>query len=50
MPTSLEQCFTLLGCISAIYIGARIIVKILYRTVSWLIAKLGGDDKQDSES
>jgi hypothetical protein len=51
VPQSLEQCFTLLGCISAAYIAARLITKILYRIVCWIIAKWGDDDKQiDSES
>ena len=51
MPTTLDQCFQLLGCIASVYIAARLIIKILYLIVCWLISKSGDDDKQiDSES
>ena len=50
-PQSLEQFFTLLGCISAVYMAARLAIKLLYRIVRWIIAKWGSDDKQiDPES
>jgi len=43
MP-SLEQCFTLLGCIAAVYVAARLIVKALYHTVVWAINRSGQGD------
>ena len=41
MPTHpLEQFFTLLGCISAVYIAARLIVKVLYHATVWAINRM----------
>jgi hypothetical protein len=41
-PQTLDQCFSMLGCIAAVYIAARLTIKALYYTTVWAIDKLGG--------
>jgi hypothetical protein len=40
MPTTPEQFFTLVGCISSVYISARLAIKVLYRGTVFLISYL----------
>jgi hypothetical protein len=40
MPTTLNQFFILFGCITAVYVAARLTIKILYRTTVWAINKM----------
>jgi hypothetical protein len=44
-PQSLDQWFTLLGCIMAVYIAARLLIRGLIYTIS-LILFIWGDDEQ----
>jgi hypothetical protein len=39
IPQSLEQCCTLLGCVMAVYIAARLAIKALYRMTIWAISR-----------
>jgi hypothetical protein len=48
-PQSLEQCFTLLGCIMAVYISARLLLKGLIHAIASILFIWRDDEQIDPE-
>jgi flagellar biosynthesis/type III secretory pathway M-ring protein FliF/YscJ len=48
MPHTTLDWFSLLGCITAVYIVARLVIKIIYRLVCRAIEKREAENRDDN--
>jgi hypothetical protein len=50
MPHTMSDWFSLLGCITFVYVVVRLAIKVIYRLTCWVIRKIEAQNSEDDRA